>query len=101
MIEQPTKAIECSDPDTPMPVVSNTMGRDVLARYRTITPLVALQLDRPGGRPSGVITSLPRNVTLVVCGTGRFATGMIEVSSQGERYAVFELDLKARAVSEV
>jgi hypothetical protein len=100
MIEQPNKAIDYSVPNAQMTPVSNTPCEEVLARYTTITPLVALQLYACTGQPSGVITSLPQNRTMVVCGTSRFATGMIEVSWQGERYAVFELDFKARSFSE-
>jgi hypothetical protein len=74
--------------------------RDVLGQYVTIALVVALQLDKDTGRPSGVITSLPQHAAVVVCGSSSFATGMIEVSWQGERYAVFERDFKARAVLE-
>ena len=100
MIEQPNKAICDNVPNVQMTLVSKTPCEEVLARYTTITPLVALQLYACTGQPSGVITSLPPNVTMVICGTSRFATRMIEVSWQGERYAVFEADFKARSVSE-
>jgi hypothetical protein len=100
MIEQPNKAIDYRVPNAQMTPVSNTPCEEVLARYTTITPLVALQLYARTGQPSGVITSLPQNVTMIICGISRFASRMIEVSWQGERYAVFELDFKARSVSE-
>ena len=80
--------------------VLNTLGADILAGFRIVTPLLALQLQRNTGRPSGVITTLPQNVTVDISGTASFATGMIEVSWQGVRYAVFDLDFKARAVLE-
>jgi hypothetical protein len=79
MIEQPNKAIDYSVPNAQMTLVSKTPCEEVLARYTTITPLVALQLYARTGQPSGVITSLPQNVTMVICGTSRFAARMIEV----------------------
>ena len=80
--------------------VSNTLGAVVLTRFRIVTPLLALQLHRNTGRPSGVITTLPQNATVDISGTASFATGIIEVSWQCERYAVVELDFRARAVLE-
>jgi hypothetical protein len=83
-----------------MALPPNTLGRAVPMRYVMITPVLALKLCNQNGRPSGVITSLPQNVPVGLSGTSEFATGMIEVSWQGERYAVFERDFKARAVLE-
>jgi hypothetical protein len=57
-----------------------------MRRYRTITPLVAMQT-----------VSLPRDVTVEVSGTST-VPGMVEVLWQSESYAVFELDLKTRAL---
>ena len=61
-----------------------------MRRYRTITPLVAMQT-------AGLMVSLPRDVTVEVSGTST-VPGMVEVLWQSESYAVFELDLKTRAL---
>jgi hypothetical protein len=63
-----------------------------MRRYRTTTPLVAIQAP-------GVMVSLPRDVTVEVRGTST-VPGMVEVLWQSESYAVFELDLKTRALLE-
>jgi hypothetical protein len=63
-----------------------------MRRYRTTTPLVAIQAP-------GVMVSLPRDVTVEVRGAST-VPGMVEVLWQRESYAVFELDLKTRALPE-
>jgi hypothetical protein len=63
-----------------------------MRRYRTITPLVAIQAP-------GVMASLPRDVTVEVSGTSA-VPGMVEVLWQSKSYAVFELDLNTRALPE-
>jgi len=63
-----------------------------MRRYRTITPLVAIQTP-------GQMVSLPRDVTVEVSGRSPIP-GMVEVLWQNESYAVFELDLNTRALLE-
>jgi hypothetical protein len=100
MIEQPNKAIDDRLPNAQFTPVSKIPCEEVLARYTTFTPLLALQLYAGSGQPSGVIRALPQNAAVLLCGTSRFARRMIEVSWQGKLYAVFELDFKACSVSE-
>jgi hypothetical protein len=63
-----------------------------MRRYKTTTPLVAMQT-------AGLMVSLPRDITVEVSGVSA-VPGMVEVLWQRESYAVFELDLKTRALPE-
>ena len=48
-----------------------------------------------------MLVSLPEDAMVEVGGRSSVAKGMLEVSWQSERYAVFELDLEERATREV
>jgi len=72
-----------------------------MKRYRITTPLVAVQLYRSGeSGKRGMLVSLPEDATLEVGGRSSVGQGMLEVTWQSERYAVFELDLESRATPE-
>jgi hypothetical protein len=47
------------------------------------------------------MTSLPSDAIVEARGPSRLGTGMIEVTWQRQRYAVFELDLTTRAIREL
>lgn len=68
-----------------------------MKQYKTISPLIAIQLSRQDqGRP-GVLASLPGNVTVEVGGRSTVGPGLVEVWWESETYAVFERDLQTRA----
>ena len=48
-----------------------------------------------------MLVSLPEDAMVEVGGRSPVARGMIEISWQSERYAVFELDLEERATLEL
>jgi hypothetical protein len=65
-----------------------------MQRYSIITPLVAVQSHET--EKAGVMTSLPANAVVEVRGPSDLGTGMVEVSWDHHRYAVFERDLRVR-----
>jgi hypothetical protein len=73
-----------------------------MPRYRLTTPLIAVRLlaSRNSEKP-GMLVSLPEDAMVEVGGRSPVARGMIEISWQSERYAVFELDLEERATLEL
>ena len=72
-----------------------------MKRYRITTPLVAIQLYASGDSgKSGMLASLPEDATVEVGGKSTVGQGMLEVTWQSARYAVFEVDLESRAALE-
>jgi hypothetical protein len=70
-------------------------------RFTITTPLVAVRLyPRSDSEKAGVIASLPSDALVEIQGPSGLGTGMIEVSWDRQRYAVFELDLESRATLE-
>ena len=69
-----------------------------MKRYKITTPLVAIRLYASGdSEKAGMLVSLPEDAEVEVGGRSAVAGGMLEVTWQSERYAVFELDLELRA----
>jgi hypothetical protein len=48
-----------------------------------------------------MLVSLPEDAMVEVGGRSPVGQGMLDVSWQSERYAVFELDLESRAIPEL
>ena len=72
-----------------------------MKRYRITTPLVAVRLcSSPESEKPGMLASLPEDAMVEVGGRSAVGSGMLEVTWQSERYAVFELDLELRAKPE-
>ena len=73
-----------------------------MARYRLTTPLIAIRLlaSRDNEKP-GMLVSLPEDAMVEVGGRSPVGRGMLEISWQSERYAVFELDFEERATLEL
>jgi hypothetical protein len=70
-----------------------------MQRYSITTPLIAIELcPLIAEERSGVITSLPADAIVEIHGPSNLGTGMIEVSLERQRYAVFEQDLVERAI---
>ena len=70
-------------------------------RYRLTEPLIAIRLHTSrGSEKSGMLVSLPEDAMVEVGGRSPVGRGMLEISWQSERYAVFELDLEERATLE-
>jgi hypothetical protein len=68
-----------------------------MQRYRINMPLVAVRLSSSSnGDTGGVMSSLPSGAIVEPRGPSDLGTGMIEVSWEFLRYAVFERDLKVR-----
>ena len=68
-----------------------------MQRYRLTIPLVAIRLSSSGDNEKpGMLVSLPEDAMLEVGGRSPVGRGMLEISWQSERYAVFELDLEER-----
>jgi hypothetical protein len=68
-----------------------------MQRYSITTPLVAVRLFQSHEtEKAGVMTSPPANAVIEVRGPSDLGTGMVEVSWEHQRYAVFERDLKVR-----
>ena len=73
----------------------------VMQRYSISMPLVAIRLCPSGdSNKAGVMSSLPSEAIVETLGPSNLGRGMVEVSWQRQRYAVFELDLSTRAVPE-
>jgi hypothetical protein len=69
-----------------------------MLRYAITSPLVAIRLCPSNEREkAGEMTSLPSDVVVEAHGPSRLGRGMVEVTWQCQRYAVFELDLATRA----
>ncbi|HEV2688324.1 MAG TPA: hypothetical protein VGV35_07210 [Bryobacteraceae bacterium] len=69
-----------------------------MQRYSIFSPLVAVRLCPSGDTGKvGVLTSLPSDAVVEACGPSELGTGMIEVSWDRQRFAVFERDLETRA----
>ena len=69
-----------------------------MQQYRINTPLVAVRVCRSNEtEKAGVVTSLPANAVVEVRGPSDLGDGMIEVSWEHQRFAVFERDLVTRA----
>ena len=76
-------------------------NRFPMQRYSITSPLVAIRLCPSSDvDKEGVMTSLPSDAVVEARGPSRLGTGMIEVTWQHQRYAVFELDLTTRAILE-
>lgn len=72
-----------------------------MQRYAISTPLVAIRLcPSSESDKAGVMCSLPSDAIVEIQGPSNVGRGMVEVSWQRQRYAVFELDLSTRAVPE-
>jgi hypothetical protein len=73
-----------------------------MKRYRLTTPLIAIRLhaSRDSEKP-GMLVSLPEDAMLEVGGRSPVGRGMLEISWQSERYAVFESDLEDRSILEL
>ena len=73
-----------------------------MQRYRITTPLVAVRLRAsPESEKSGDLVSLPEDAMVEVGGRSPVGLGMLEVSWQSEKYAVFALDLESRATPDL
>ena len=69
--------------------------------YTISVPLAAIRLcPSTDSDKAGVLDSLPSDAIVEIHGPSDLGHGMIEVSWQRRRYAVFERDLAARAVPE-
>jgi len=71
-----------------------------MQRYSITTPLVAIRLCPFDTDKAGVMSSLPSDAIVEIQGPSDLGRGMVEVSWQRQRYAVFELDLATRATPE-
>jgi hypothetical protein len=68
-----------------------------MQRYTISTPLVAIRLcPSADSDKAGVMSSLPSDAIVEDLGPSDLGTGMVEVSWQRQRYAVFQQDLAAR-----
>jgi hypothetical protein len=68
-----------------------------MQRYSITTPLIAVRLFRSHEtEKAGVMTTLPANALVEIHGPSDVGDGMIEVSWEHQRYAVFERDLKVQ-----
>jgi hypothetical protein len=68
-----------------------------MQRYSITTPLPAIRLfvsDKT--EKAGVMALLPAKAVVEIRGPSDVGTGMVEVSWEHQRYAVFERDLKVR-----
>ena len=73
-----------------------------MQRYSITSPLVAVRLcPSSDADKEGVMTSLPSDAIVEARGPSGLGTGMVEVTWQRQRYAVFELDLTTRAMPEL
>ena len=73
-----------------------------MQRYSITSPLVAIRLHPSNESDrTGVMSSLPTDAIVEARGPSGLGTGMIEVTWQRQRYAVFELDLTTRAILEL
>ena len=71
---------------------------NAMQRYTIITPLVAIRLCGPDNDTDKAgMTFLPADAIVETHGPSSLGRGMIEVSSDNRRYAVFERDLLDRA----
>ena len=68
----------------------------VMQRYAISSPLVAIRLCPSETDKGGVMSSLPSEAIVETRGPSDLGKGMVEVSWQHQRYAVFELDLETR-----
>ena len=74
---------------------------EAMQRYTISTPLVAIRLcSSSEADKAGVMSSLPCEAVVEIHGPSGLGTGMVEVSWERQRYAVFELDLATRATLE-
>ena len=65
--------------------------------YSVTTPLVAVRLFRSHEKArAGVMSSLPANAIVEMQGPSELGDGLVEVSWEHQRFAVFEQDLKIR-----
>lgn len=68
-----------------------------MQRYTISTPLIAVRLFRSDEtEKAGVMTSIPSDAVVEIHGLSDLADGMIEVSWEDQRLAVFERDLNVR-----
>ena len=73
-----------------------------MQQYRITIPLVAIRLySFPDNEKPGMLVSLPEDAMVEVGGRSPVGRGMLEVTWQSERYAVFELDLAERGTLEL
>lgn len=71
-----------------------------MMRYRLTEPLIAIRLHASRESEKSMLVSLPEDARVEVGGRSPVGRGMLEISWQSERYAVFELDLEERATLE-
>jgi len=72
--------------------------QNLMQRYCINTPLVAIRLcPSAESDKAGVMTSLPSNAVVEIQGPSKLGTGMVEVSWEHQRFAVFQRDLATRA----
>ena len=68
-----------------------------MQRHSINAPLIAVRLFRSyETEKAGVMTTLPAEAVVEIHGPSDLGDGMIEVSWEHQRYAVFERDLKMR-----
>ena len=69
-----------------------------MQRYSVTLPLIAVRLFRPHETErAGVMSSLPADAIVEMRGPSDLSEGMVEVSWEHQRYAVFQRDLATRA----
>jgi hypothetical protein len=68
-----------------------------MQRYSIATPLIAVRLFRSHEtEKAGVMTTLPPKAVVEIHGPSDLGVGMVEVTWEYQRFAVFERDLKVR-----
>ena len=68
-----------------------------MRRYSITTPLPAIRLFQSATtEKAGVMTLIPAKAVVEIRGSCNLGTGMVEVTWQCHRFAVFERDLKTR-----
>ena len=75
------------------------MGRAPILTSTNLVAVVSSVAIRvlPSSGTNGMMTSLPQDIVVETIGPSSLGTGLTEVVWDGQRYAVFERDLKARA----
>jgi hypothetical protein len=73
-----------------------------MKRYRLTTPLLAIRFhaSKDSEKP-GMLVSLPEDAMVEVGDRSPVGRGMLEITWQSERYAVFESDLEDRSILEL
>jgi hypothetical protein len=88
-----SRAILLNSPRTTVTIRAQRLP-NLMRRYRITTPLVAVRLCRSNEtEKAGVMASLSADAVVEIQGPSELGDGMIEVTREHQRYAVFELDL--------